>query len=135
MIVVIFILSFLTGMPVQADSYELFKVQGPTFKVEYSSWSTRSNFQDLKPAGGLESTAEVPVRDNALKVLTEKCNICHRRENPQKVFTESNMDGLAPAIYKQVFVKKRMPRGNTVKLTEGDERMLMEWIRTRGIAE
>ena len=67
--------------------------------------------QDLKPAGRSESLAEVPVRDNALKVLTEKCNVCHRRQNPRKVFTESNMDGLAPAIYKQVFVKKRMPRG------------------------
>lgn len=40
------------------------------------------------------------------------------------------MDELAPAVYKQVFVKKRMPRGNTIKLTEADEKALMAWIRT-----
>ena len=78
-----------------------------------------------------ENRTAAPVRDNALKVLNEKCNICHRRQNPRKVFTDINMDELAPAIYKQVFVKKRMPRGNTINLTETDQKALMDWIRTR----
>ena len=78
-----------------------------------------------------ENRTEAPVRDNALKVLNEKCNICHRRQNPRKVFTDTNMDELAPAIYKQVFVKKRMPRGNTIKLSETDQKALMDWITTQ----
>jgi len=82
---------------------------------------------------GTEPRREVTVKDHALKVLDEKCNICHRRQNPRKVFTEANMDDLAPAIYKQVFVKKRMPRGNTIKLTADDEKALLEWIRSLGL--
>jgi uncharacterized membrane protein len=71
------------------------------------------------------------VRDSALKILVEKCNVCHRRQNPRKVFTENNMDELAPAVYKQVFVKKRMPRGNTIKLTEAEQQALLDWLKTR----
>src|SRR5262249_34818304 len=101
MILIIFILSFMGGTPDEAYSQT----------VEYK--------------------VEAPLKDNALRVLNEKCNICHRRQNPRKVFTDANMEELAPAIYKQVFVKKRMPRGNSIKLTEEEQKALMEWIRTK----
>jgi uncharacterized membrane protein len=78
-----------------------------------------------------QAVYDSPVRDNALKVLVEKCNVCHRRQNPRKVFTETNMDELAPAVYRQVFVKKRMPRGNTIKLTEAEQQALLDWLKTR----
>jgi uncharacterized membrane protein len=77
------------------------------------------------------SAVDIAVKDSALKVLNEKCNICHRRQNPRKVFTDANMDKLAPDIYKQVFVKKRMPRGNTISLTEADQKALTDWLRTK----
>lgn len=77
------------------------------------------------------ATADVPVKILALKVLVEKCNVCHQRQNPRKIFTDSNMDELAPSIYKQVFVKKRMPRGNTIKLSEEDQKALTDWLKTR----
>jgi uncharacterized membrane protein len=100
MILIILVASLLAGMPTQVHS------QTPV------------------------SGAEAPVKDDALKVLNEKCNVCHRRQNPRKVFTDTNMDELAPAIYKQVFIKKRMPRGNTIKLTEADEKALKDWLKT-----
>lgn len=77
------------------------------------------------------ATAGIPVKVLALKVLVEKCNVCHQRQNPRKVFTDSNMDDLAPSIYKQVFVKKRMPRGNTIKLGKEDQKALTDWLKTR----
>jgi uncharacterized membrane protein len=81
------------------------------------------------------NTTGTPEQDNALKVLTEKCNVCHRRQNPGKVFTPGNMNDLAPAIYKQVFIRKRMPRGNTIKLSEADRKALMDWIKTQTITD
>jgi len=101
MILIIFILSFIGGTP------------------------------DAAYDEATENRVEAPLKDNALRVLNEKCNICHRRQNPRKVFTDANMEELAPAIYKQVFVKKRMPRGNSIKLTEGDVKALTDWLRTR----
>lgn len=80
-------------------------------------------------------TTGTPEQDDALKVLTEKCNVCHRRQNPGKVFTPDNMNNLAPAIYKQVFIKKRMPRGNTIKLSEADRKALMDWIKMQAVTD
>ena len=69
-------------------------------------------------------------KEKALVTLENKCNVCHRSRNPGKIFTLNNMDGFAPGIYKQVFVKKRMPRGNTIKLDQKDRQALMNWLKT-----
>jgi hypothetical protein len=51
------------------------------------------------------------LKVEALKVLESKCNFCHNSQNPKKIFTGDNMEGFAAKIYKQVFIKKRMPKG------------------------
>ncbi|MBL4594109.1 MAG: hypothetical protein JKX68_09880 [Flavobacteriales bacterium] len=72
----------------------------------------------------------VTKSDKAYQVLTNKCNVCHKTQNPRKVFTRENMNALAPKIYKQVFVRKRMPRGNKIKLTNVEYAILENWLLT-----
>jgi uncharacterized membrane protein len=67
----------------------------------------------------------------ALRVLQVKCNTCHVRQNPGKVFTTSNMSALAPKINEQVFEKKRMPRGK--RLTKEEYTILQNWLNTQNI--
>ena len=79
-----------------------------------------------------------PKKDDSLKgpaltVLQSKCNVCHERQNPGKVFTTSNMETHAPKIYKQVFVKQRMPRGNAIKLSQTEKDTLLRWLETQGV--
>lgn len=79
----------------------------------------------------LDEGGDADLKKKALIVLQTKCNVCHTRQNPRKVFTVENVDGLAPKIYKQVFVKRRMPRGNEIKLTAAEEATLLSWLKTR----
>ncbi|WP_343744893.1 hypothetical protein [Chitinophaga sp.] len=76
------------------------------------------------------ATATIPEDDKgkALLVLQTKCNICHVRNNPFRIFKERNMERNAKDIYKQVFVKGRMPLGNEVKLTEEERETLKKWL-------
>jgi uncharacterized membrane protein len=71
------------------------------------------------------------VKSAALKVLQLKCNTCHVRQNPGKVFTPSNMNTLASKINEQVFVKKRMPRGK--RLTNEEYTTLQTWLNNQNI--
>ena len=64
----------------------------------------------------------------ALTILQNKCNVCHKQRNPRKVFTRKNMEDLAPKIYKQVIVKKRMPRGKDNQLTAEEYTQLEKWL-------
>ena len=68
------------------------------------------------------------VKLRALKVLQNKCNSCHLKKNRSVVFTAANMSQKAPEIYKQVFIKKRMPKGK-VKLTETELVQLRLWLK------
>ncbi|MEQ9165827.1 MAG: hypothetical protein RLO12_06205 [Fulvivirga sp.] len=70
------------------------------------------------------------LKEEAFKVLQTKCNVCHQKRNPGKVFTQSNMADYAAKIYEQVFVKKRMPKGNKIQLTESEVSTLKKWITT-----
>ncbi|MEM1001746.1 MAG: hypothetical protein AAGH46_03760 [Bacteroidota bacterium] len=72
--------------------------------------------------------SEDPARAKAFEVLTNKCNVCHTRRNKRRVFTTENMDAFAQDVYKQVFVKKRMPKGKNIKLTSQDYQDLLTWI-------
>ena len=76
------------------------------------------------------SIEAVNIKLSALKVLQQKCNVCHQSQNPRKVFTIMNMSEMAPKIYKQVFVKKRMPKGNDNQLTEKEYSTLKQWIKS-----
>ncbi|WP_160715243.1 hypothetical protein [Chitinophaga solisilvae] len=78
----------------------------------------------LSPA----SSHDGDVKTNALHVLQEKCNVCHVRQNPFKVFNERNMEKHASGIYKQVFLKNRMPKGNEIKLTAEERETLYNWL-------
>ena len=46
------------------------------------------------------------------------------------VFTLDNMDELAPKINQQVFIRKRMPKGNKVTLTANDRAQLKKWVES-----
>ncbi len=66
----------------------------------------------------------------ALAVLRTKCNVCHKVQNRKKVFTPDNMNTLASKINEQVFIKKRMPRGKKIKLTQEEYNTLETWLHT-----
>jgi uncharacterized membrane protein len=82
-------------------------------------------------AGSVSAGAGQPdddLKKAALGVLVQKCNVCHQSANPGRVFTAGNMESLAPRIYKQVFVKRRMPKGRTIRLTGEEEQQLKSWL-------
>jgi len=67
-------------------------------------------------------------RVEAFTVLQEKCNACHATKRKTDIFTLVNMDSLAADIHKQVFVKKKMPKGRKVKLTAAETQHLKVWL-------
>jgi len=70
------------------------------------------------------------AQEKALQVLQTKCNTCHRKQNPLRVFKHKNMNRYSDRIYHQVFVWKNMPKGNEVKLSADEESVLKEWIQS-----
>ena len=64
----------------------------------------------------------------AFEILESKCNVCHRKRNKRRIFSKENMDSHANDIYKQVFVKKRMPKGKRIKLSDIEYQELSTWI-------
>lgn len=66
----------------------------------------------------------------AFEVLKTRCNTCHITENPAKVFTLENMDGLAKRINRQVFFFKRMPKGRDRRkeMKPEEYQTLKDWI-------
>lgn len=72
--------------------------------------------------------AQEYLRVEAFTVLQEKCNTCHSTKKKTDIFTLVNMDSLAPDIHKQVFIKKKMPKGRKVKLTEDETQHLKVWL-------
>lgn len=67
-------------------------------------------------------------KSSAFAVLRTKCNVCHATKKRTDIFTMNNMDSLAPDIWRQVFVKKKMPKGRKIKLTEEDTQALHDWL-------
>ncbi len=67
-------------------------------------------------------------KERAFQILENKCNVCHERRNKRRVFTMGNMDSWAEDVYRQVFVKKRMPKGKNIKLTSNEYQNLLTWI-------
>ncbi len=75
-------------------------------------------------------TYQNTAKAEAFKILQAKCNICHVKRNRRKVFTLDNMNGFATQINTQVFIKKRMPKGKDIKLTQKEYQQLSTWIRS-----
>jgi len=74
---------------------------------------------------------ERDLKKEAFEILRSKCNICHKKKNPFKIFSLKNMDRHAPKIYQQVFVKRRMPKGNKIKLTGQEYQTLKQWLKSK----
>ena len=73
------------------------------------------------------------LKKSALQILTTKCNVCHRKKNPFMVFNEKNMSKRAPKIYKAVFIDRKMPKGDEIKLTHEEYTKLEKWLFTQQI--
>lgn len=73
------------------------------------------------------------LKKEAFHILKSKCNSCHRRKNPFKIFSLKNMDKHAKKIHKQVFVYRRMPKGDDVKLTDEEYLKLKNWLNSKNI--
>ncbi|HVI46399.1 MAG TPA: hypothetical protein VM802_16105 [Chitinophaga sp.] len=76
-------------------------------------------------------TGDEQLKEKALLVLQTKCNVCHIRNNPFKVFNARNMERHANAINTQVFVKGRMPKGDEIKLSTEEREILKAWLAAR----
>lgn len=82
----------------------------------------------LNLSGQNQIKTELLLEQSALVVLESKCNICHKKRNPNLVFTKDNMEKYFRSINIQVFVWERMPQGNEIVLTESDKKDLKAWI-------
>ena len=68
------------------------------------------------------------LKSEAFQILDEKCNSCHRKQNPFMVFSLKNMEKRAVKIHQQVIVKRQMPKGDEVKLTQEEYSHLKKWL-------
>lgn len=73
------------------------------------------------------------LKKAAFEVLETKCNVCHRKQNPFMIFKAKNMEKRAPKIYQMVFVERKMPKGNEIKLTKEEYATLEKWLFTQEI--
>ena len=70
------------------------------------------------------------IKSQGFIVLRDKCNVCHATKKRTEIFTLENMDSLAKEIHMQVFIKKKMPKGRKVKLTDEECQLLQNWLST-----
>ena len=66
-------------------------------------------------------------------ILKTKCNVCHQRQNPFMIFREKNMSKRAKKIYQMVFLERKMPKGNDVRLSHEEYTALEKWLFTQEI--
>lgn len=85
------------------------------------------------PVGETTGFTANDLKAEAFAILDAKCNTCHRKQNPFRVFTLKNMNRHAARIYKQVFVYRRMPKGNAPRLTDLEYQTLKLWLNTLNI--
>lgn len=79
------------------------------------------------------STSNETLKKQAFRILETKCNTCHRKQNPFMVFKEKNIPKRAKKIYQMVYIKRRMPKGNEVRLTNEEYNQLKKWLFTQEI--
>lgn len=93
-----------------------------------ASHNKTTTINDHKPLLHTSSVAKNPIKTKAFKVLSNKCNVCHEKRNPRRVFTMDNMNNWSNDVYKQVFIKKRMPKGKKIKLTSDEYQDVLTWV-------
>lgn len=86
--------------------------------------------QDLIYTDYLVKTKLDSTASKAFLILENKCNICHTKRNRKRIFTTENMNAFKDDIYKQVFIKRRMPKGKKIKLNSTEYQQLLTWIST-----
>jgi uncharacterized membrane protein len=91
---------------------------------------SHTNYAAIKHDRSISIDNQHTVKENAFNILRTKCNVCHVKMNKRKIFTRNNMSGFAPEINTQVFIKRRMPKGKDVKLTEKEYQLLSTWLRS-----
>lgn len=69
------------------------------------------------------------IEQKALDVLEHRCNTCHRKQNPFKIFKAKNLKKYAPLIKQQVFELKRMPKDGST-LSEAEQEALLDLIKS-----
>ena len=73
------------------------------------------------------------LKKEALQILELKCNVCHKKQNPFMVFKEKNMEKRAPKINQVVFIERRMPKGDEIKLSKKEYTQLKNWLASLNI--
>lgn len=71
------------------------------------------------------------IENKALRVLELKCNVCHVSDYPRNIFSIENINDFSKKIYKQVFIKEKMPKGDSIKLSDEEKGILLDWIKTQ----
>ncbi|MEO1655831.1 MAG: hypothetical protein AAFU64_19980 [Bacteroidota bacterium] len=69
-------------------------------------------------------------KKEVFSILDAECQVDHRKEKPFMVFSKKKRERRAPKMHKQVFVKRRMPKGNQIRLTEQEYATFSEWLNT-----
>ena len=109
------LVKFLIGISIalsvnSTNGYEPIKVKDKLTAVHVSNYTAKDS------------------KTKAFQILENKCNVCHHKRNKRRVFTLENMNTWVNDINKQVFVKKRMPKGKKIKLTSKEYQDLLTWI-------
>lgn len=91
-----------------------------------------SNSENHLPNSNLP-TGKEELKKDALQILELKCNVCHKKQNPFMVFKEKNMEKRAPKINQMVFIERRMPKGDEIKLSKEEYIQLKNWLASLSI--
>ena len=81
----------------------------------------------------LFSSPHDTLKGDPCRLLEPKRNSCHEKQNPFMVFIEKKLEKHAPMIYKAVFMERRMPKGDEIKLSDQKYDTLQEWLLTQQI--
>jgi len=85
-------------------------------------------FVSLNDSYALVPKGKLTAKQKAYTVLKKKCNSCHVTDKPKVIFTLKNMDRYAKKIRRQVFLKKKMPKGTKHNLTAKEKSDLKMWV-------
>ena len=97
----------------------------------FSAFSHKGNVNEFERSFSGETGGT--LKEQALEILVNKCNTCHRKQNPFMIFKMKNIENRAKKIYNMVFITKRMPKGDEVKLSREEYATLKSWLSTQNI--
>ena len=98
--------------------------------VVFSRFRTAVENRAATTISAVTRTYQNEAKTKAFEVLKNKCNSCHATKKRTDIFTLNNIDSLAPNIYEQVFLKRKMPKGKKTKLTPNESMALKNWLTT-----